>query len=355
MKVTMLGLSGSGKTSYMAGLYEVLGANSLEGFKIRPTSLVPDGDWIAESGKFEKISFGARNFDYPPGTKKTTVWSFDLLYESSFVTSISWIDYRGGVLKVQPDDAPEDPEILESLREIATHISISNAVIIFVDSVSLTSYKNLKEASFKSGVNRLVNVLSRFDQQFPFRPLTYVIALSKADAVDKKWQEDNFGKLVSLAQDTFKELIDLHKRNVSHWTGAIIPVSAVGLGNAENHIRLPKHLQDSLEMSSKLISFPEPLNVAHALAFCICQTLRRSRDVAQQTLSDQRDQIEKLLKASNWAKNLWSALTGKQTSQEIASEIYKQQQSTFASLQQFERFIEPLCRMAESEIRIIRV
>ena len=171
----------------------------------------------------------------------------------------------------------------------------------------------------------------------------------------EKSEKDVRNGRVAPIEDTFKELIDLHKRNVSHWTGAIIPVSAVGLGNAENHIRLPKHLQDSLEMSSKLISFPEPLNVAHALAFCICQTLRRSRDVAQQTLSDQRDQIEKLLKASNWAKNLWSALTGKQTSQEIASEIYKQQQSTFASLQQFERFIEPLCRMAESEIRIIRV
>src|SRR5262245_35839064 len=123
MKITMVGKSGSGKTTYMAALHEVLGVRRVKDFGIdQPAKNLIEA--VSKKGKFEQLAFAARDFNFPPATQQTTLWSFDLLYGSRFVCNFEWIDYRGGILEdVFNPDLESDERKQKEVHELLGHIS----------------------------------------------------------------------------------------------------------------------------------------------------------------------------------------------------------------------------------------
>ena len=228
MYVTMIGIAGSGKTSYMAGLYEQLGIGSYKGFSIEPT---PQGsDWLfdfLDYGKFSAISFAENGNNYPPSTQKTTVWTFNLLHQLNIIDQFRWIDYRGGLLTEKAETIANNDAMMEQLREVTSHIMNADAVLIFADAVVLTSYEeDIQQARIRAGIDRITNLMMSLARNHPNRPITYVILLTRADAVAEKWKQNNYAKLVQRGTDAFDKLI-ANARSKYNWTGGIVAVSAV--------------------------------------------------------------------------------------------------------------------------------
>ena len=222
MKITMVGISGSGKTTYMAALHEVLGINRVGDYFITPTA----GDMtkgIRGVGQFGDLSFAKTDhtenivYKFPEATSQTTLWSFDFLHKSKTVCNFEWVDYRGDLLKNIFTDLEHMPDDSRT-RDLTAHISFSNAVFLFADSVMLTRIKNPSERKILTGARLINQWLRLFSVHYPNRNLTVMIILSKADSdlIEDEWKENNYAKLVKAGAECFDEV-----RRLSHLSPSV--------------------------------------------------------------------------------------------------------------------------------------
>lgn len=123
MDILMIGHSGSGKTSYMVGLYSLYGDDP-KGF----------GLWMSDCNKKnrlkqlgEKIKIG----EYPQGTDIAENYNFWLQYDNSRLIPFDWYDYRGGALL-------ESSRYSKDAEALVDRISHTDALIVFLDGEKIT-------------------------------------------------------------------------------------------------------------------------------------------------------------------------------------------------------------------------
>ena len=354
MYITMIGISGSGKTSYMAGLYESLGVETFQGFRIESTiinSEVDDLPEVLEVGNFDSISF-SNHKGFPPGTQKTTLWSFNLFHHQDKIARFHWIDYRGGILTDPRKDFNNNEEKMDELREVNTHIHFSNAVMIFIDSIILTKYENISKARRESGVDMITNLLLKIDSTTPNKNLTYMIVLTKSDAIDDEWKNNDYKKLLELGELAFKKFIE-YARKKPNWVGGIVPITSVGDGKAKTEINLPENWYSPMEVKNTMIDFPKPKYVRDALFFVLGQTLKRNLEYSQLEISKQQKEKIEMLKKSNIAYRIFAYITSKPDPRGIIMTLEEQQEAIRANLQQYEKFIDPLLSIAYKSVKLI--
>jgi hypothetical protein len=286
MKITMLGKSGAGKTSFLAGLYEVLGAQSRFDFQ-----LTPRGDELVDSlvnyGAFQHLSFTDRGRpDFPAGhapRNKPDRWSFDLLYGLRPVEAVEWLDYRGAILD---DPASFDLELAE-LTEVLNHLQESHMAVIFVDSFLLTGFADLNQARTQTGASLFNHILQSFGQKFPRKHLVCLIVLTKVDALqDPYWVEDDYNELILRAKDAFEPILQ-YTRSRRRWATGIVPVTVVGAGNASYEFtEEPNDPNHPGILVTKLDQPPQPERVDQAFFFCVQEAFRNYRRTALAELAD---------------------------------------------------------------------
>lgn len=118
----MVGHSGAGKTSFMAGMYKFLG-NSKEGYGIRAVN----------SNQGQQLAHMAKNLDdgiYPAGTDIQQVYNFWLTCNGKDVISFNWMDYRGGILLTDDPDEEDMNKFMEAIKK-------ADALIVFLDGQKL--------------------------------------------------------------------------------------------------------------------------------------------------------------------------------------------------------------------------
>ncbi|MBW7899500.1 hypothetical protein B188_12320 [Candidatus Brocadiaceae bacterium B188] len=356
MKVTMVGISGSGKTTYMSSLYETLGdaGQNDAGFCLAPRSMQPFDKAILSIGDFSRFSL-ADTFSWPDGTQQTTVWPFTVFYNSKPVTYFDWIDYRGGILTEITDipDSNDTSEITKSeISDLASHIELSNAVILVVDAFVLTYYSNIKEARHRSGARRIHEIFTTYSRVYPNRNLTFVIMLTKADTVDSKWKSDNYAPLIERGLEVFNQMVSLCKQNPA-WQGGIVPVSAVGEGNAKRTVVPTGDVMHPFKSEDKIIGFPAPLNAEHVLFYCLGQTLKQMKVEAHKSIKQREKELSEVLKKAGLVNKIWSLITRKPDAESIARAILEEKNKDYEVLSQFEPHIEPLLNKALERVRRI--
>lgn len=327
MKITMIGISGSGKTTYMAALHEVLGINQVKNYFITPTA----GDMtkgIKRFGQFGDLSFAKTDsnenivYKFPEATSQTTFWSFDLLHNSlrnsQTVCNFEWIDYRGGLLQnifTDLDHMPDDSRT----RDLTAHISFSNAVFLFADSVMLTKTKNPSERKILTGARLINQWLRLFSVHYPNRNLTVMIILSKADSdlIEDEWKEDNYAKLVKAGSECFDEVVRLSHLSKPNWICGIVPIGAIGNGHLKSNIIKDK----PLSINTAIIPYPDPMNIEHPLFFCLGQTLLKMRDTAALDIVDYQRRIEDIMKRSPLWQNILPVADRTQNPREITEQL----------------------------------
>lgn len=348
MNLTMLGVSGSGKTAFMSGLYETMGANDLRGFQVRSVS--PSGNLLLANRQLESIAFDKLSYCFPKSTEETSVWSFDFYHETARVCAFEWIDYRGGILAGTAADLSADPRLQAQIDELQGHILVSNALLLFVDSILLTEYCDILRARRETGIDRITNLLIDYDTRYPERNLTFLIVLTKVDAVADAWKANDYDPLVRRGEEAFSQLHQLCRRKPS-WTGGIVPVSAVGEGKAETSIKPSPNLQTPVESGAKLVGFPVPMNIGHSIFYCVGQTLKRMRDYTEAVVGQQDAEIVELLGKSDIFHRIWALITGCQDPVAIVRALRAKREQESASLRVYARYVDPLCVIAADKVR----
>ncbi len=122
MNILMVGHSGAGKTSFMAGMYKYLGEDK-GGFGISAKN-------PTQKAHLQRMAQGLQKGVYPAGTDVQNRYEFAFTVLGHDLVPFNWIDYRGGILL---SDDPDD----EDIEEFMTAIKNSDALVVFLDGQKL--------------------------------------------------------------------------------------------------------------------------------------------------------------------------------------------------------------------------
>lgn len=119
----MVGHSGAGKTSFMAGMYRLLGDNS-DGYGIVAKN-------ASQKKQLENMSRLLEQGRYPSGTDVQQIYNFSLTCDGEEIIPFNWMDYRGGIL------LSEDPDE-EDMQKFTSAMNTADALIVFLDGEKLS-------------------------------------------------------------------------------------------------------------------------------------------------------------------------------------------------------------------------
>lgn len=189
-KVTVIGFKASGKTCYLAGMYDIM-STGIKNFSLVEKN--PDQDWYLQ-GLWEQISDGA-NRSWPVPNDDKRVYSFSLCHSFDKIIEFEWLDYPGAAL-VDPGYGLID-EIKNQLSESACLLVLVNGESFAFDgkpadqkpiqASSLDEYKkivakNLKRNKDLEAVRQLTKIGSD-DVVLP--PIGIVV--TKCDLIEDEW------------------------------------------------------------------------------------------------------------------------------------------------------------------------
>ena len=118
----MVGHSGAGKTSFMAGMYKYLGDDQDE-YGIRAKDSIQK---VSLERMAKRLSKGI----YPAGTDIQQMYKFELTCAGNDVVPFNWMDYRGGILLSEDPDDDDMDKFMKS-------ISSADALVVFLDGEKL--------------------------------------------------------------------------------------------------------------------------------------------------------------------------------------------------------------------------
>jgi len=211
-QITVLGMSGAGKTCYLLGLYYKM-ASGMRGY----TLATDDDTDVQLRDRYAKVcdsSLGLARF--PAGTDNISEYKFDLQYGYNTIMSFDWVDYPGGAL-----DRKNEGD-LEAYENIKQAINKSSTLFICVDGSLLIGddidekIDNVKD-NCSSVINSFFSDYKKTNNQLP----PTAIIVTKYDMCKDDTDEDELKEIIEEAFSPFfvKDDDDI-KRIVT-----IIPVS----------------------------------------------------------------------------------------------------------------------------------
>lgn len=189
-KVTVIGFKNSGKTCYLAGMYDIM-STGIKNFSLVEKN--PDQDWYLQ-GLWENISDGAnRSWPVPSDEKRT--YSFSLCHSFDKVMEFEWLDYPGAAL-VDPGYGLVD-EITDQLSESACLLVLVNGESFAfegrpadqkrIQADSVDEYKKIVAKNLKKNRDLdAVRQLSKIGTQGITLP-PIAIVVTKCDLIEDDW------------------------------------------------------------------------------------------------------------------------------------------------------------------------
>ena len=206
-RFTALGMSGSGKTCYVLGMYYEMSVG------IRGFNLVTNNNTAykleAWMDKLDEET-GADRFPAGTGLTEVTDYGFMLKYCNRDVFSFDWMDYGGGTLK----EKENNPEAFNSLNQ---SIEESTALYIFIDGdLLMEETREKRKRNVQRKIARIVNpFISEFDDGSRYMP-PIVFVVTKMDECARFLEN---GELAEIIQESFSPVFGADKRVY------IVPVS----------------------------------------------------------------------------------------------------------------------------------
>jgi len=284
VKITMLGISGSGKTCYMLGLYAVMQLG-LQGFTLSTTDMDED---LRLTSLWENLidNEGEDRWPAPTSEGNTHRYEFDFSYGMKPLISFDWLDYRGGAM--QDVSTQEDTQTLNKrLRE-------SNCIFLCISGEHLEEEARddteLMRNARKAGVNRMNPYITDLAKNLSDRqkPFPIVIVITKYDRCQKRLKDKaSREKLIGDIKKIFNTLFMPNQ----DWLIMLCPVS------------LGKELGDKDKLNSGKI---EPKNLHLPLVFALYAKFRESATTEEARLREAKGRLD-TLKSGNWFQRLLSS------------------------------------------------
>ncbi|MBN1187321.1 MAG: hypothetical protein JXB49_33900 [Bacteroidales bacterium] len=170
-KITILGLTGSGKTTYLAGMYYRMSAG-VKGFTLSSNN---ETDTKLEH-MWEKMTDNSLGADrFPPPSDNVNKFDFKLKYAFKEIMNFEWIDYPGGAI-VKSHQMRKD--VIESLKS-------SSCVLLCVDGNAFTDeVDDPVEHLIFQGASTYTKLLNEFEDNNNFLP-PVVVVITKYDLCTK--------------------------------------------------------------------------------------------------------------------------------------------------------------------------
>lgn len=238
IKISMLGISGSGKTAFLSGICDTFISGNIEVidkknnndshlFKILPYY----ADNLSETSVGDIRRYSIRNNRgftsvSTENTKKYMLNIHDDCYDTSNpLCTISFIDYKGGFIEKLVNEHSDD-----DVKDVRNELLKSNVILIFVDAIRLSSCTNAGQYSQSLGnddINTFFNT-NKFDN----KKMTILFVLTKDDSPDVSTDDEI---LIDRLMHAFETSVKIIERN--KWNLGIVRTSAVGRNviNRENN------------------------------------------------------------------------------------------------------------------------
>lgn len=209
-KFTALGLSGSGKTCYLLGMYYEM-CVGINGF-----TLVTTNEAASKLERWmDQLDDEVGQDRFPSGTSLTefTNYCFELNYYNESIMAFDWADYGGRTIEVRENNPKVFTKLSNSIKE-------STALYIFIDGELLCDEekgsKNIQKQKRK--LNNSIDAFVKSHNNEDLPPIVFVI--TKFDLCNKENIKEN-------------EIIDILKKKFSDIfaPGRLIYVVPVSLGN----------------------------------------------------------------------------------------------------------------------------
>ncbi len=171
-RFTAIGMSGSGKTCYVLGMYYQM-ITGYKGFSLKAgkDSVRRLEDWM------DMLDDESGQDRFPAGTAVTAVddYEFKLKYALQDIMTFNWIDYGGGILKVREDGGEAYQMLCESIEE-------SPVLYVFIDGELLCQEdKELAIKTLSRKVRTINTFLMEYAENHQEEMLPIVFVITKAD------------------------------------------------------------------------------------------------------------------------------------------------------------------------------
>ena len=282
--ILVLGVSGTGKTLFLASMYEKLSVQKNEvGFFVQ----TPERERIILANTYREME--SPSAEWPPATLETREWKFICSVhagQTNFpLLEFAYLDYGGGRLTLAIPDGTESTFSIDKAAEKA------DAILVLLDGLKILRHLEGTWETLSSPLHNDLRYILPILQNLDSKPLHFVV--TKWDLLQDKYtlrQVRDF-----LVQDErFAAIVEQQRTRES--PTRLIPVSAVGKGfatlNADN------------SMSKNQNVIPHPFQVEVPIACVLIDGFQ----VAQRNLTER--QRNTLLKKKGFWRRFFQTITG---------------------------------------------
>lgn len=212
MRITMLGVSGSGKTAFLSGVYQAMMMNEFHDLQLTPSGDVDEAfQQIGEIGNIALLN--QDNYDFPDGTLDTTIFPLALENGGETVCDFDFTDYAGGdILNI----FKTNEEVTPGARALKSQLLASDAILIFADAYVLCKGKNIADWQKATGASYIAPLFSTLVKAMdPDRAMTVLFVLTKTDdeRIPEEMKANNFARLTERMVRTFGSI---HQKAQKH-------------------------------------------------------------------------------------------------------------------------------------------
>lgn len=250
-RVMVVGFTSSGKTTYMAGMYDYmsLGAN---GF----TLIARPADDAYLSKIWDDIYCGGNDRKWPAASDQIKEYSFTLAYNFEKILQFSWLDYPGGELFARSE------QFCENLRS-------SSALIFLINGEHFRADESLSEVEYKRRVlynlrkeRKAINGISDALKALP--PVMFVV--SKSDLI-KDCHVEYVGDII---REAFPHIF----KRAASGTERLVAIEAMTLG-------------EGVEKGEDL----DPVNIENPVVFSLLWHLKQKVEELKMKIRDIQTEI----------------------------------------------------------------
>lgn len=274
IKITMLGTTGAGKTSYLLGMYAVM-QTGIRGFTLAAKDMDTD---LELTQRWEKlISLKGEDRWPTPNAAAMEYYGLDFSYGFRPLMGFQWLDYRGLALS--------DRSTEQDVADLVVYLQESACLFLCISGEYLTSeltpntVRQIKSDRMNQFIQQYV---SNNKQPNPQQPFPVAIVITKYDLCHHREREDIIADVKKLFQALFTPN--------SGWLVMICPVSlGRDLGNDPDNANIV------------------PVNVHLPMVFAVYSQLRsyglrlksdRDRQTLEIDLARQKNPLLQIIKAN---------------------------------------------------------
>lgn len=307
VKITMLGISGAGKSSFFSGVYHSLITGTV---KAKDNSTVVSLCGVDDDGSVNRLTalstaqvMEQYKIDNIMGNREGTwdISEFNFMMDimdSRFATyqiPIHIFDYRGGLLQnVNNEDDKAEAEIL------MTKVIDSHVLLIMADAIQLTNNaNNAIKRKEKTGADRINPVIKSILPLMKKENVTVLLLLTKSDSerIDLSYKKDDYKKMKELARETFDTVFaysEMLKRD-KNWNFGIVPITAVGEGNV-----ITRFIEGGSRFVCELKkeATPKQKNVDNVIIYSVYQALKNNMSHLEREIDKCTEILEQCKKFS---------------------------------------------------------